>query len=125
MTSQSGSLRLNIQFGCTTEYPNRSQEFLRWKYSPKRSLIIETDEVLIYGDVHCVLEAKLQDDQKLPKWNQVSHYHSDNVTFISEAYHKGCEGKGQTQSFQALELSIKILGQSVPYKQLCIWLGWN
>ena len=54
---------------------------------------------------------------------EVSHYHSYNGIFVSEAYRKDYEGKGQIQSFQALELSIKIIGQSVPYKQLCIWLG--
>ena len=53
---------------------------------------------------------------------EVSHYHSDNGIFVSKAYRKDCEGKVQIQIFQALELSIKILGQSVPYKQLSIRL---
>ena len=34
--------------------------------------------------------------------SEVSHYHSDNGIFVSEAYRKDCEGKGQIQSFSGV-----------------------
>ena len=73
MTSHSDPLLLNIQFGCTTEYPIRSQEFLRWKYFPKKK---SNNRDLrcshVWGCPVFVMEAKLQDDQRLPNWNQRS-----------------------------------------------------
>jgi len=66
----SGLLRLSIQCGSTIVFRMLGQDLLLWNYLPRNGLTMDILRCHVWGCPVYVLEVKLQNDQKLPKWNR-------------------------------------------------------
>ncbi len=60
----------NIRGGCITESRMLGRALLPWLWLPESALTMDLLHYHVWGCPVFVLEAKLQIDQKLPKWNQ-------------------------------------------------------